>query len=64
VWPAAVGHGAINAFAGLASLLLKDPGVTLIGSISYGLISALGYVMLALFLFFYPGAFNGLAKEP
>jgi membrane protease YdiL (CAAX protease family) len=56
VWPAALGHAAIN-----ASVLLMFPFLTgdpdrLIGPIPVGIIGSLGYAVLALLIFFSPRA--------
>jgi membrane protease YdiL (CAAX protease family) len=57
VWPASVGHGAVNATAGLAGYLLKGPANPLLGPLPTGLIGGLGFVALALVLLFSRRAF-------
>jgi membrane protease YdiL (CAAX protease family) len=59
VWPAALGHGAINASSALPNLLLSGQPVSLIGPDPTGLIGGIGYALLALALFFRRGAFPG-----
>lgn len=52
VWPAALGHGAINASAMLmAPFLTSDPD-PLIGPFMVGIVGGLGYALLALLIFF------------
>ncbi len=57
VWPASVGHGALNATSVLAGYLLKGPALPLLGPAPTGLIGGLGYLLLALALLFSPRAF-------
>ena len=52
VWPAAVGHGAINATSALAGYMVKGPAIPLLGPAPTGLIGGLGYLTLALVLLF------------
>ena len=56
VWPAALGHGVINA-AGLLTLayISGEPDL-LIGPGHVGIIGSLGYAVLALLIFFSPRA--------
>jgi uncharacterized protein len=57
VWPAAIGHGAINAFSGLTMLTLIGPANMLLGPMTGGLIATVGYFILALVLWFSRSAF-------
>jgi membrane protease YdiL (CAAX protease family) len=57
VWPAAIGHGAINGTSALAGFLLKGPALPLLGPAPTGLIGGLGYLVLALGLLFNRKAF-------
>ena len=50
VWPASVGHGAINAFSGLVGMTMIGPGNMLLGPLTGGLIGSVGYFILALLL--------------
>lgn len=52
VWPAAIGHGAINATSALAGYLLKGPATPLLGPAPTGLIGGFGYLLIALVLLF------------
>jgi membrane protease YdiL (CAAX protease family) len=57
VWPASVGHGAINAFSGLVGMTMIGPGNLLLGPLTGGLIGSLGFFILALVLLFNRKAF-------
>lgn len=59
VWPAALGHGAVNATSALPGFLLKGSALPLLGPAPTGLISGLGYLLLALALLFNRQAFAG-----
>ena len=52
VWPATIGHGAINGTSALAGYLLKGPALPLLGPAPTGLIGGMGYLILALVLLF------------
>jgi membrane protease YdiL (CAAX protease family) len=58
IWPAAIGHGTINAIAVLARFLLKGPAMPLLGPGSSTLIGGLGFLALALVLLFNRRAFR------
>jgi membrane protease YdiL (CAAX protease family) len=57
VWPAAIGHGTINATSGLAGYLLKGQAMPLLGPGSTGLIGVLGFLAMALVLLLHRRAF-------
>lgn len=57
VWPATIGHGAINGTAALPGYLLKGPALPLLGPAPTGLIAGLAYIVLALGLLFSRKAF-------
>jgi membrane protease YdiL (CAAX protease family) len=59
VWPAAIGHGAVNGTSALAGYLLKGPALPLLGPAPTGLIGGLAYLVLALALLFNRKAFEG-----
>jgi uncharacterized protein len=58
VWPAAVGHGAINAFSGLVGLTMIGSANMLFGPLTGGLIAGVGFFILALVLLFNRKAFT------
>jgi membrane protease YdiL (CAAX protease family) len=58
VWPAAIGHGAVNATSPLAGYLLRGPASPMIGPAPTGLIGGLGYLILALVLLFSSATFT------
>ena len=58
VWPAVIGHGAINGIASLGALFAKGDPNPLLGPLPVGLIGSVGFVMLAVALFAWPRAFE------
>lgn len=56
-WPAALGHGAVNATSALPGFLLFGSAIPLLGPEPTGLIGGIGYTILALVLFFNRSAF-------
>jgi membrane protease YdiL (CAAX protease family) len=54
VWPAVIGHAAINGIAALAALAVKGTPNPLVGPLPVGIVGAIGYEALALILFFSP----------
>ncbi len=54
VWPAVIGHAAINGIAGLAALAITGNPNILLGPVPTGIIGAIGFEVLALALFFSP----------
>ena len=63
VWPAAIGHGAVNATSALAGYMLKGTVNPLLGPAPTGLIGGLGYLILALVLLFSRTKFTGRISE-
>jgi membrane protease YdiL (CAAX protease family) len=63
VWPAAIGHGTINATSSLAVFFLIGPANQLLGPGPSGLIGGLGYFALALVLLFNRRAFSGHVEK-
>jgi len=59
VWPAALGHGAVNATSSLAGYLLKGPAIPMLGPAPTGLLGGLGYLLVALMLLFGRTKFAG-----
>ncbi|HSR30508.1 MAG TPA: CPBP family intramembrane glutamic endopeptidase [Anaerolineae bacterium] len=56
VWPAAIAHGVMNASPLLMVWFIRGPIDLLIGPVPVGIIGSLGLVLLALPIFFIPGA--------
>jgi membrane protease YdiL (CAAX protease family) len=50
VWPASIGHGAINAIAGVALLFVAGQPESLLGPTPVGLLAALPWLALAAWL--------------
>jgi membrane protease YdiL (CAAX protease family) len=57
VWPAAIGHGMLNATISLSLNMLSGPMNRLLGPLPSGLIGGIGYLALALVLLFSRRAF-------
>lgn len=55
VWPAVIGHGAINGIAGLAGLFVQGEPSVFLGPLPLGLVGAAAWTLVALWLFFFPG---------
>ncbi len=55
VWPAVIGHAAINGIAALALLALTGNPNPLLGPLPIGIVGSLGFGVVALILFFVPG---------
>ncbi|MCB9079836.1 MAG: CPBP family intramembrane metalloprotease [Anaerolineaceae bacterium] len=59
VWPAVIGHAAINGIAGLGTLFVHGEPNPLLGPLPSGLIGGIGFTLVALLIFFSP---KGLSK--
>jgi membrane protease YdiL (CAAX protease family) len=55
IWPAVIGHAAINGIAALAVVSTTGQPNPLLGPLPVGIIGSLGYAVVALALFFSPG---------
>jgi membrane protease YdiL (CAAX protease family) len=64
VWPAAIAHGVNNASAAVVYWFFSGPIDPLIGPPMVGIIGSLGYVVLALPIFFIPGALAPIDPRP
>jgi len=62
VWPAALGHGVINATASLMLYFIGGEPESLIGPMPVGIIGSLGYALLALLIFFSAQALAPIAS--
>lgn len=56
VWPAVIGHAAINGIAGLGIMLAAGDTNPILGPSSAGVLGAMGFAIFALVLFFSPKA--------
>ncbi len=56
VWPAVIGHGALNGIAGLSLLFIQGEPSTLLGPTPVGFIGGIGFTILAVILFLQPDA--------
>jgi len=54
VWPAVIGHGAINGIASIGLLFIKGNPDPLLGPTPVGLIGGLGFILTALIIFILP----------
>jgi len=63
IWPAVIGHAAINGIAGAATLVTTGQSNTLLGPLPSGVIGALGFALVAIALFVAPGALKEQAGE-
>ena len=57
VWPAVIGHAAINGIAALAALAMQGSPSTLLGPFPTGLVGGIAFTALAIILFALPRAF-------
>ena len=55
IWPAVIGHAAINGIAALALVAVTASPNPLLGPAPVGLIGSVGFAVVALALFFWPG---------
>jgi len=63
VWPAAFGHGVINASAMLMAFFIRGAPDALIGPLPVGIIGSLGYAVLALAIMLSRGALAPSGSE-
>lgn len=56
VWPAVIGHAAINGIAGLGILFIQGEPNPLLGPLPVGVIGSLGFLFAALLIFVSPRA--------
>lgn len=52
VWPAVIGHGAVNGIAALPALVAKGNANPLLGPLPIGIISSAGFTLVALWMLF------------
>lgn len=58
VWPAVIGHGALNGIAALGLLFVQGEPNMLLGPTPVGLIGGVGFTILSVILFLVPNAFE------
>lgn len=63
IWPAVIGHAAINGIAGLAALVVTGKPNPLLGPLPVGIIGSLGFAAVALAFFFMPGRITPLQSD-
>jgi membrane protease YdiL (CAAX protease family) len=56
IWPAVIGHAAVNGIAGLGVMFAQGSPSPLLGPIAAGLIGGMGFLLFAVLLFFHPTA--------
>lgn len=68
VWPAVIGHGALNGIAALSLLFIQGEPSTLLGPTPVGLIGGAGFTIAALIIFLLPNALkpksDGIQPQP
>lgn len=63
VWPAVIGHGALNGIAALSILLVQGEPDTLLGPLPVGVIGGAGFIIIGVILFLSPHAFEPKQQE-
>ena len=58
VWPAVIGHGAINGIAGIVVFFVQGEPNPLLGPSVVGIIGSIGFAAVALLIFLRPGALD------
>ena len=64
VWPAVIGHAAINGISGLPALFIQGTPNFLLGPLPVGLIGSVAWSFMALAIFLAPSAFKPVSVEP
>jgi uncharacterized protein len=63
VWPAVIGHGALNGIAALSLVFVAGEPSSLLGPTPVGLIGGAGFTIIAVILFLSPNAFRPKARQ-
>jgi uncharacterized protein len=58
VWPAVIGHAAVNGISGLGILFIQGQPSTLLGPMPTGIIASIPWSIVALFILLKPGMFD------
>lgn len=64
VWPAVIGHAAINGIAGIGALLVQGTPNPLLGPVPVGLIGSIGFSIVVLVIFLSPTALQAPEETP
>ena len=56
VWPAVIGHAAINGVAGVAVFVIAGEPNMLLGPLPVGIIGSVGFALVAIAIFIWPKA--------
>ena len=64
VWPAAIGHGAVNAITGVGLAFLRGEPNLLLGPIPHGLIAGIPWLALAIVLLYRTARWKGELGQP
>ena len=64
VWPAIIGHAAVNGISGLAGLCVQGNPNPILGPLPVGLIGSAGWVLLTVVIFVKPGALDAVQVTP
>lgn len=62
VWPAVIGHGAINGIAGLGALFVQGTPNPILGPLPVGVIGGLGLSLFAAWLVLWPNSLTGVEE--
>jgi len=63
VWPAVIGHGAVNGFAGAAALVVMGQPNPLLGPLPVGIIGSVGFAAVSLTIFLSRNGLRGSDPE-
>jgi uncharacterized protein len=63
VWPAVIGHAAINGIAGLSALLVKGNPNPLLGPAPVGIVGSIGFIIVVLLIWLSPRALSQPEKK-
>ena len=64
VWPAVIGHAAVNGIAGIGMIFIQGTPNPILGPLSVGIIGGLGFAFVALLIFFSPSGLSETQPKP
>jgi uncharacterized protein len=64
VWPAVIGHAAVNGIAGMGVIFTQGTPNPILGPLSVGIIGGLGFTLAALLIFFSPKGLSEAQPKP